>query len=749
VYTAEGPQQKFYPIFDRKPIIQPPTVHEIDDDDVTGIADVVAKIQPEHLSQGTSPPSSPLSEMDYIAQSSSSPTSGGSRNDPIILDLSPIKPMTPLQSETRRLEDAPIPIQARKPKRHPFTSSDTSSFPSAELQHIRGPQSTFSSPASPFQLSNKQTQLTECVTSNTTPNTLLTRHWTRDVPARSGSTRSPLTASEKEDYASSISRDLPLHPAVSRLLDNAASSTSEEVETTPSQMTWADKWRPNRADQVLGNEQNAIYLKEWLRALALQSETSAPPSQPTQNRKSKGKANKNDKGNKRPRVVRAVEKKKGRKRLRIYSDEDDWIVDDDEISEAGADEDEPEFEPPLQPPIEKRYIQNGASSPIRLTSDTLPGSNIPGPCIKFGESLTNTILLVGPPGCGKTAAVYACADELDWEVFEVYPGIGKRNAASLDNLVGDVGKNHLVRRSQANRSAQAHTGTAFTKFTLKTNGRVEAKATEKLPEEETKEGLVTTPPEAVCVNDSDRPTDKPGKPSGFRQSMVLLEEVDILFKEDTGFWPAVVNLIKDCKRPLVMTCSDISLIPTGDLPLQTVLVFDSCPAPLAVSYLQCLCVAEGYLVKREELDSLYQSTYELSMASDTAIDLLNVELPKPDLRRTINNLQFWCSRVQGSPPVQVPNQENDLVDEDMINWDSLGTETLIQENIRRYTQHAELASFVDSLLTRGALEVSFSHKSITSLTLTWIDEHRHLNPQPMTKLAIQSFLRHIHRAWLV
>ncbi|EGO27518.1 hypothetical protein SERLADRAFT_446751 [Serpula lacrymans var. lacrymans S7.9] len=65
----------------------------------------------------------------------------------------------------------------------------------------------------------------------------------------------------------------------------------------------------------------------------------------------------------------------------------------------------------------------------------------------FTDLLTNTILLSGPPGCGKTAAVYACAEELGYEVFEVYPGIGRRNGASLDSLIGDVGKNHLIQKS--------------------------------------------------------------------------------------------------------------------------------------------------------------------------------------------------------------------------------------------------------------------------------------------------------------
>lgn len=62
------------------------------------------------------------------------------------------------------------------------------------------------------------------------------------------------------------------------------------------------------------------------------------------------------------------------------------------------------------------------------------------------RNLTNTIVIVGPHGSGKTSSVYACAQELGFEVFEVYPGIGRRNGASVDGLIGEVGRNHIVRK---------------------------------------------------------------------------------------------------------------------------------------------------------------------------------------------------------------------------------------------------------------------------------------------------------------
>lgn len=336
------------------------------------------------------------------------------------------------------------------------------------MQHVRGPQTIYSSSRTVHKAQPGIRQFLQ--------------EGENDIPAFLDFDIRPCTSeADKATYLDMIPEEHKRsHPAIKK------SICGNMEGNIPSYQLWTEKWRPKNAAEVLGNEKSASYLRDWLRALALDiGELASPDS----DEKGKGKGKKPTKGVKRPRVVRAVDKRERKKRRIDSDDEDDsWIVYDDESEEEGPTENEEEQD--------VKISTNGANT--------------------FGQ-LTNTIILTGPPGSGKTACVYACAEELAWDVFEVYPGIGKRNGASIDNLIGDVGKNHLVRKATTRP------------------GNVD----------EDLNGYFGFLESAKLENSSSIP----------RQSFVLLEEVDILFKEDSNFWPAVVNFLRDCRRPVICTCN--------------------------------------------------------------------------------------------------------------------------------------------------------------------------------------------------
>jgi len=126
--------------------------------------------------------------------------------------------------------------------------------------------------------------------------------------------------------------------------------------------------------------------------------------------------------------------------------------------------------------------------------------------------LTNLILLVGPNGSGKTASVQAVAQELGYEIFEVNAGMGKRRAKDLESEVGDVGRNHIVRASPKKPNAKDF----FAGF--KSASKEKGKGKER-------EGTNGT------------------SLKGPTQSLILIEEVDVLYAGEEDFWTGKLSLV--------------------------------------------------------------------------------------------------------------------------------------------------------------------------------------------------------------
>ncbi|WFD27386.1 hypothetical protein MNAN1_002382 [Malassezia nana] len=234
-------------------------------------------------------------------------------------------------------------------------------------------------------------------------------------------------------------------------------------------------------------------------------------------------------------------------------------------------------------------------------------------------ALAHCVVLQGPTGVGKTAAVYACAQELGFEVFELYAGMGRRSGKELVSAVGQLTRNHMVRAEKVSASASAP---------------------------------MAMPP----------------------QSLILLDEVDILFDDDTGFWPAVVELVGEARRPVVLTCTDAQALPLGDLGVQRVLTWTPPPPDAAATYLQLVALAEGYIVSQASMRTLYTQTQPspvpLDRSSGPTLPTAHVyphdrvcepnASPAYDLRAALMRLSWLClhTRAQdvlrGSVPAMAP-----------------------------------------------------------------------------------------------
>ncbi|GLB33814.1 putative P-loop containing nucleoside triphosphate hydrolase protein [Lyophyllum shimeji] len=614
---------------------------------------------------------------------------GGSQEDPIVLDSSPLKVIRP---PNPRKSDRPLaPLFARAP---PKTSA--AAVLSKTATYLLPPDTPYGRRAGRITPTpNETSEEISRFFSNLRDGQIYTSIYPRNSQSASVDD-SRLTPAPTEDLR---------HPAATRL--------STQLRHSAAHRLWVDKWRPTRAAEVLGNEANALYLRDWLRAheLHLATDESSAHQETTGG---KGKEKTDTRGTKRPRVVRAVEKRRGRKKRRIDSDDEDddsWIV----YSDA------PEAYDTLD-----AYSEGGRfSSPLRQEDPTDEQQSSPAPILgsetvaqQSFDPLTNTILLTGPSGTGKTAAVYACAEELDWEVLEVYPGLGKRNAPGIDSFIGDAGKNHHVRKTRLGDAGISGGRNALSNLLKANKHRISADETiVDIEESSTPSRDAVTAP-----GRSERTTEAAPL---VRQSVILLEEVDILFKDDASFWPAVIAFIKDCRRPVVCTCNDISLVPTQDLPLQAILDFVPCSPSLAAAYLQRLCSAEGYTLDHTTLLRLYEnSVFKVDSLDvpELPIPPKSGDYPAPDLRRAINHLQLRCSTAD-SENEDVTSAWETLSDasDDLCDWKTsmeqqprkspngtsadhasfamaMGTEAPTRRSLA--ADHADSMSFVDSHLRR-------------------------------------------------
>lgn len=198
----------------------------------------------------------------------------------------------------------------------------------------------------------------------------------------------------------------------------------------------------------------------------------------------------------------------------------------------------------------RQWLRDWADSIDRETRDA-PPRNVPGKRQRGrgrggacsddsdddsdgGASLNPAVILLhGPPGCGKSAAVAACARELGFKRIEVNPA-SDRSGAHLHRLIGEATKSrNIPGRAAAQKSAGDKVAAMFGALRGPVVGAEAA-------------GL------GILVGR------RAGGGQGAREAgktVVVLEEVDVLLEEDRGFAGALAQLMQETKRPMVLTAS--------------------------------------------------------------------------------------------------------------------------------------------------------------------------------------------------
>lgn len=391
------------------------------------------------------------------------------------------------------------------------------------------------------------------------------------------------------------------HPALSRVYESISTTLSAFDVGNCETQTWAQKYSPKCASDVLQSGREALILKEWLQTLIVKSVEGGISD------RSKVASNQHLDG--------------GAKRKRKTKKADDFIVSDGEI-DAFDEISEPEdgFDLQSNSTTQKTVVRSGGKD----------------------SKMKNAVLMSGPSGCGKSATVYAVAKELGFEVFEINSS-SRRSGKDIMEKVGDMTRNHLVQRQQnvqssiqsplsgadeeSHRAEQALVDeiSSGRQGTMNSFFKVKDKPKAKGVQGEKKSVAVTTHDEGKL---RDVPLSKPVKKEQ-KQSLILIEEIDILYEEDKNFWTTVLGLIVSSKRPLIMTCNnELAIQADLDPHLHAILRLTAPPLEMATDYLLMVAAAEGHVLDHAAVKDLYENRHF-------------------DLRASIHELNFWCQFAVG------------------------------------------------------------------------------------------------------
>ncbi|CAG2239315.1 unnamed protein product [Mytilus edulis] len=378
-------------------------------------------------------------------------------------------------------------------------------------------------------------------------------------------------------------------------------SSGDNKQETAIVVPWTDKYQPTHSSEIVGNSNNVKKLKTWLIEWKHKVDKEAKKMKKLAMKESKNKT-----------------KEK----------EDDWWADDDSdfnVDSEGTEDEE--------------------------------------------DKLCNTVMLMGPTGVGKSTTVYALAQEIGFKVFEVNASSirnGKRILTQLQEATqshrvshkscGDAGPASIF--TQGNKPSprkkpekEKNAPTSFANFFNKTTNSKPVE-TEKSKKSNDSKNARKRKRDLEESDAEKTPKKKKGKdekgvkfdgliPTTSNQtaatnqglnlsstSLILFEDVDIVFEEDKGFWSAIQTFMNSTKIPIVLTTNDVTLSSKFEGRYEQFL-FKTPSMKQTTVYLQLICLAESIRTNSEEIMTL-------------------VKVLSGDIRRCLLALQYWIESGGGT-----------------------------------------------------------------------------------------------------
>ncbi|KAI8613478.1 hypothetical protein BC830DRAFT_474817 [Chytriomyces sp. MP71] len=414
-------------------------------------------------------------------------------------------------------------------------------------------------------------------------------------------------------------------PPLKKLWEDVVSWKPFRMEAD-SLVSWSDKFRPTSVEDILGahNSSNAKAVKDWLlgwkglgggNTSDLKQVSTDPPA-----------------------VLKQIPKLQNFKRVF----DSDFIVDDEadgdyleEIDDCSmqarstsVSDDDDVFQSSHGEGRKRRRREKKAWKKSRV-EDQLKSQHL---------------RLIGPSSSGRSCCVKAIADECGFDVLEIHAG-QKRSGKEVQSLLAEATQSHAV-GDTATMAAAAVASTAVTESAA--SNVKSAFASLFAQKAEKASSLIGIDKEALGSKKKRRfVLDDDGSDEGAeidvitvnrmacanapqsRPTLILIEDADIVFDQDKGFWVAIWSILEVSKRPIVFICND-DPFSHQNLTVPSNLLSNLLNATIALQfqapsfsdlfcYLHLIVLNEGYWINPEDIAALcHDSGYNMRKCLNAA-----------------------------------------------------------------------------------------------------------------------------------
>ena len=274
----------------------------------------------------------------------------------------------------------------------------------------------------------------------------------------------------------------------------------------------------------------------------------------------------------------------------------------------------------------------------------------------------NAVLLNGPCGSGKTSAVYCVANKLGFKLFECNTSSLRSKTQIIQELLGVLSSHHVGLNKKLSRKFEVEQEKI--KNPQKNQPKIGKKAAKKL-ENKSLESFFKKKPSTVLVNSTNDNScrkrrksvavvEEPKKVEEIienevkvlKDSIILFDDIDVVLKEDIGFWSVISFFIKNSKKPIILTCNDEKMLRKIDLNIEEI-KFNKPNKDLCLNYLKTILLCESKRCLNEEF-------YLNKLICEN----------KCDLRHSLLQLQFNTSACESSYKNDVKKFEVEIGDDD-------------------------------------------------------------------------------------